>query len=218
MAVSQIDISNLALVELPASTIASINENSLSAIEARRCFGPVLMEFLEEFGYDMAITRAVLAQTSNARPAEWSFAYAVPDNMVFPLRLIPDFDATNGALVLLAGQSIAPVGGSLGPDPYRAPYVIAENILYCNEEAVTLEYVRDDPSITLFPPLMIRAMALEMAARMVMPILKSAKREEILMGKAELAKQRAIAANLNRKPTTHYLPTTEDERARDGWY
>lgn len=215
---SQLDVSNLALVEIPASTIVSVNENSLSAVEARRCFGPVVSEFLEEFGYDLAVTRDALAVTDNSRSSEWGYAYTAPSNMAFPLRLIPDFTSAAGAVVLLAGQTLAPVGNLAGPDPYRIPYIIAEGIIYANEPGATLEYVRDDPSLALFPAMMIRAIALEMAARMVMPLLKSESREKVLIGKAEVARQRAIAANLNRKPNSTQLPLTDDERARDGWY
>lgn len=217
MNLSQLEISNLAIVEIPTGTIASINENSLAAIEARRHFPVVVSEFLEEFGYDLAITRIALAETANARSSEWGYAYAVPSNMVFPLRLIPDFNAAAGSVVLLAGQTLAPVANLAGPDPYRIGYIIAENILYTNEPGASLEYVREDPSISLFPPMLIRAIALEMAARMVMPILKSETREKILMGKSELARQRAIAANLNRKPNSTMIPMSEEERARDGW-
>lgn len=218
MGLSQLDVSNMALVEIPAGTIASVNENSLSAVEVRRHFGPVVSEFLEEFGYDLAITRVVLAPTDNPRDFEWGYAYAVPSNMAFPLRLIPDYNASSGSLVLLAGQTLAPVGNMAGADPFRISYLIAEGVIYTNEPNVTLEFVRDDPSIALFPAMLIRAIALEMAARMVMPLLKSETRERVLIGKAEVARQRAIAANLNRKPTTDYYPVTEDERARDGWY
>lgn len=208
----------MALVSVPADTIASVNEQSQSAVEARRAFAPVVAEMLEEFGYDAAISRAALAPTTNPRLNEWAYAFALPANLAAPLKLLPANDAVAGSVVLLAGQTLAPSSAFAGIDPYRIHYEIAEDTLFANEPNAVLEYVRDDPSVALFSAMFIRAVALEMAARMVMPLLKDSKREAALMVKAENAKQRAVAANLNRKPNTAYIPLTEDERARTGDY
>ena len=71
--------------------------------------------------------------------------------------------------------------------------------------------------IQLFPASVARAIALELAARICVPILKSETREKTLIGKAELAKQRAQADNLNRRPNRDNDYVSEEERARNGW-
>lgn len=217
MPLSLLDIYNAALGECPAGTIASVSEKSQSAYECNRVGPQVIGEMVEEFHYDFAITRASLAVIGNDRGGEWSFAYAVPANMASPLRILPNIGTSGGTVPLLAGQTLAPViGASLG-DPFRIEYEIADDILYCNVPGALLEYVRTDVDVSKFPRLFVRACALEIAQRIVMPLLKSRERQRELAQAAEVMKQRAIADNLNRKPTSTYGYISYMELARDGY-
>ena len=217
MASSILDICNQALSECPAGTIASLSEKSQSAYEVNRAYPIVIAEFVEEFKFDFANTRAALAVIDNDRSGEWLWAYSVPANMGSPLRILPNLTTALGAFPLLAGQSLAPVIGMSPGDPFRIPYVIADGIIYCNAPEATLEFLRTDVDVTKFPALFARAAALEIAARIVMPLLKSRERQRELMQAAEVMKQRALAENLNRIPTTDYAVATEVEVARAGW-
>ena len=217
MPLSLLDIYNMALGECPAGTIASVSEKSQSAYEVNRVGPQVIAEMVEEFGYDFAITRATLAQVANDRAGEWSYAYAVPANMASPVRLLPNLSANLGAVPLLPGQTLAPViGGSFG-DPFRISFDIADDVIYCGQAGAMLEYIRTDVDVSKFPRLFVRAAGLEIAARIVMPLLKSRERQRELAQAAEVMKQRAIADNLNRKPTTTYGYVSDMELARDGW-
>lgn len=217
MPLSALDICNMALGECPAGTIASLAEKSQSAYEVARVYPQVIGEMVEEFAFDFAITRDVLAEVVNERAAEWSNAYAVPANMASPLRILPDLSGTGlGAVPLLVGQRLAPIGSTVG-DPFRIPYVIADEVIYASVPAATLEYVRTDVDVSRFPRLVVRAAALEIAARVVMPLLKSRERQRELAQAAEVMKQRAMADNLNRVPTTGWSYPSEVERARSGW-
>ena len=217
MPLSLLDIYNMALGECPVGTIASVSEKSQSAYEVNRVGPQVIGEMVEEFAYDFAITRTSLAVTDNDRGGEWSYAYAVPDNLASPLRLLPNIATSGGAVPLLAGQTLAPVVGEVFGDPFRVRYEIADNILYANVPDALLEYVRTDVDVSKFPRLFVRACALEIAQRIVMPLLKSRERQRELAQAAEMVKQRAIADNLNRKPTSNYGYISEMELARDGW-
>lgn len=217
MPLSLLDIYNAALEECPAGTIASVSEKSQSAYEVNRVGPQVIGEMVEEFAYDFAITRSSLAVVDNDRGGEWSYAYAVPDNLASPLRLLPNIATSGGTVPLLAGQTLAPVIGAAIGDPFRIPYEIADGILYASVPQALLEYVRTDVDVSKFPRLFVRACALEIAQRIVMPLLKSRERQRELAQAAEMVKQRAIADNLNRKPTTTYGYVSDMELARDGW-
>lgn len=217
MPLSLLDIYNAALGECPAGTIASVNEKSQSAYECNRVGPQVIGEMVEEFAYDFAITRTALALVNNDRSGEWAYAYAVPDNLASPLRVLPNIATPAGVVPILAGQSLAPVVGATLGDPFRIDYVIADDILYCGVAAAILEYVRTDVDVSKFPRLFVRACALEIAQRIVMPLLKSRERQRELAQAAEVMKQRAMADNLNRKPTTTYGYVSDMELARDGW-
>jgi len=214
---SLLDIYNAALGECPAGTIASVNEKSQSAYECNRVGPQVIGEMVEEFHYDFAVTRSGLAVVGNDRGGEWSFAYAVPANMASPLRILPNIGTSNGMVPLLAGQTLAPVIGASFGDPFRIEYEIADDILYCNVSGALLEYVRTDVDVSKFPRMFVRACALEIAQRIVMPLLKSRERQRELAQAAEVMKQRAIADNLNRKPSSTYGYLSEMELARDGY-
>lgn len=217
MPLSLLDIYNAALGECPAGSIASVNEKSQSAYECNRVGPQVIGEMVEEFHYDFAITRTALAVIGNTRGGEWSFAYAVPANLASPLRVLPNIATAGGLVPLLAGQTLAPVVGESFGDPFRVAYEIADDILYCNVPAALLEYVRTDVDVSKFPRLFVRACSLEIAQRIVMPLLKSRERQRELAQAAEVMKQRAIADNLNRKPTSTYGYISDMELARDGY-
>lgn len=217
MPISLLDIYNMALGECPVGTIASVNERSQSAYEVNRVGPQVIGEMVEEFGYDFAITREVMAETVNDRAGEWAHAYAVPSNMASPVRVLPNIATTAGVVPILAGQTLAPVIGEAFGDPFRIRYVIADDILYTGTSAAILEYIRTDVDVSKFPRMFVRACALEIAQRIVMPLLKSRERQRELAQAAEVMKQRAIADNLNRKPSTTYGYVSDMELARDGW-
>lgn len=217
MPLSLLDIYNMALGECPAGSIASVSEKSQSAYEVNRVGPQVIGEMVEEFGYDFAITRTALAQVGNDRSSEWAYAYAAPSNMASPLRMLPNLAGSMGNVPLLAGQTLAPViGGSFG-DPFRITFDIADEVIYCGVAGAMLEYIRTDVDVAKFPRLFVRAAGLEIAARIVMPLLKSRERQRELAQAAEVMKQRAIADNLNRKPTTTYGYISDMELAREGF-
>lgn len=217
MPLSLLDIYNMALGECPAGTIASVNEKSQSAYEVNRVGPQVIGEMVEEFAYDFAITRVALAAVGNDRAGEWGFAYAMPTNVASPLRVLPNITAGLGAVPLLAGQTLAPVVGEAFGDPFRIRYEIADEVIFTSVPMAMLEYVREDVDVAKFPRLFVRACALEIAQRIVMPLLKSRERQRELAQAAEMVKQRAIADNLNRKPSSTYGYVSEMELARDGF-
>lgn len=217
MARSQISICNGALDECPAGTINSIDEDDVGARACKRRYQPTLEDLLGEHDYDAAVRRTVLAVTTNDRPGEWRFAYAMPENVASPRRILPNYTASfvNSAYILQPGQQLW-TGIGFYPGNIGARYKVAGDKIYCDLEAAVLEYVSYDIRLSDFRPLFFRAFELELASRIVMPILKDRARQKELISMAEVARQRAMADDLNSSPDRTYDFLSEEAMVRIG--
>lgn len=220
MALDKIGICNEALAEVPADPIADFDEESLEAEWAGRRYGPALAFLLEQHDWKFPITRGALAAIDNDRPGEWAYAYALPSNCASELRLFPAYQNPSLAqLPLLAGQRLAPTYAYYFPvDILAYSYLIAGRTVYTNVQEAVLEYVRDDPSEATFSAMFTRALSLELASRLVMPIKKDPKRQGDLIKMAEVARDRAIADSRNRDPSEsrYDIFQNESQLAREG--
>lgn len=216
MARSQISICNGALDECPAGTINSIDEEDTGARACKRRYQPTLEDLLGEHDYDAAVRRVVLAQTTNDRVGEWGFAYAMPENVASPRRILPNYAANlsnDTAYVLQPGQHIW-IG--FFPENVGARYRVAGSKIYTHMPAAVLEYVSYDVRLADFRPLFFRAFELELASRIVMPILKDRARQKELISMAEVARQRAMADDLNSSPDRTFDFMSEEAAVRLG--
>jgi hypothetical protein len=199
---SRLEICNLALGHLPAAPIASIDENSLEARECRRYYPRVVADMLEgSHDWSFANQRVQLAAlATNDRPSEWLHAYALPSNIGNPVRVLPDFEGLGlGLPVPLPGEPYAEAWAVTG-GYFETPYIIEGTTLYSNVADATLEYAVNDIAGLNVSQLVATAMALDLAARLAVPVKKNSERESKLMAAAEMAWQRAIADDRNRHP------------------
>lgn len=198
---SRIGIKNEALAELPASRITAEDEASVEARETAAAYDDCKRDLLESHPWSFATRRAVLAEVTNPRSSEWLFAYAVPSDMASPRYLIPDLSAL-GLGLPIPGSSIPPyyeVWSGLNFGAY--PIFILENgVIYSNIETATLEYGVNNINESVMPGLFRRALALEIASRIVMPIKKDRQLKGDLIKQAEAQKSRAMAEDDNRHP------------------
>ncbi len=207
----RLGIWNQAVAELPASQIASLAENSLEARECRRFYPQIIAEMLEApHDWSFQNKREILAETTNDRPNEWAYAYAVPSDMATPIRIIPDLEALGlGLPVALSGEPYAETWASF-VTRYEAPYLIQNGKLYTNVETATLEYGINDITEAVIPALTVRAIAIDLASRLAMPVKKDKDLRQRLTQEAELWWQRAIADDENRQPSWYpdpgYIP------------
>lgn len=219
MALDKVAICNEALAELPTDAIATLEEDSVQAPWCARRYGPALAYLLELHDWKFPVSREPLALVANDRDAEWGYAYALPGNVASELRVIPSYTSAAASVPLLAGQRLAPTVAYFFPAAISAyQYLLAGPVLYTNVQDATLEYIRDDPGEATFSALFTRAFSLELAARLVMPILKSRERQGDLIKMAELARDRAIADARNSDPMESRYDQFENETqlARDG--
>lgn len=216
---SQLSICNGALDELPAGTIQSIDDpDDVGARACKRRYDAVLEDLLAEHEYDASIRRVALAETINDRAGEWAFCYQEPTGARTILRVLPNFTASfvGTAYTILAGQRNW-TGIGYYPDNLGALYRRAAGKIYTNVETAVCEYVSSEVELALFSPLFARAFELELAARIVMPVLKDRNRWKELVPMAETARQRAIAHDRNNSPQRYDGFPSEDAQARSGW-
>lgn len=217
-ALSQLDICNLALAHLPAAVITSINENSLEARECRRFYPHVIADMLDgPHDWSFANRRVALASLTNDRDKEWVYAYALPANLGSPVRVIPDLAGLGVAIpVPFPGEPYAE-GWAISGGYIETPYIIEGSTLYSNAQNATLEYTINDVAGIGISQLAIRALSLDLASRLVVPIKKDSERETKLLQAAEIAWQRAIADDRNRQPEIQGQYISESIGARRGY-
>lgn len=218
MARDKVSICNAALDELPAETIQSIDDvDSVGARACKRHYPNVLSDLLAEWDFEAAIRRVALAETDNDRDYEWSHAYVRPASIASPIRVLPYRAALDAAdVTVLPGQRLYPAGWGYFPENVGVRFALAGNKVYTHEPSAVLEYVTAEPDLGQMPQLFLRAMELELAARIVMPVIKNAKRQRELIVAAEAARQRAIADDRNNSPDRYDTVASEEALVRAG--
>jgi hypothetical protein len=218
-ALSRLHVCNLAVAHLPAEPISSLEENSLPARECRRFYPEVVSDMLEgPHDWSFANRRESLAlKAVNDRAQEWLYAYALPANMGTPIRVLPDLAAAGlGFPIPLPGEPFAETWASTGTY-IETPYIIEGDTLYSNSSGAILEFGVNDLTGIIVSQLVIRAMALDLAARLAIPVKKDSERESTLLNLAEGAWQRAIADDRNRQPEQSGQYISEAMAARRGY-
>jgi hypothetical protein len=207
MPFSQVDIANMALIEVPAPRISSFDDDTEEARNVRQVYQFCLELMLQAHDWDFEVQRASLTPlATNDRSNEWGYAYQLPSDGITPRVLRPADPGSTPSSTIVAGlQTVAypvcfPTESRLDPGLNLYPFTIANGILYTNLQNATLEYSVDNAGEGEFSALFANALALEIASRIVMPLRQDTKRQDYLIGKAEIARQRAIAADMNRVP------------------
>ena len=195
-----VDICNLALGDIRAPTITDIAEETVEAGQCAIYYPHCLGLLLDDYDWQFLKRIESLALfSSNERSTEWAYAYALPADFGKALRLIPgDATAVDTTLTLI------------DPDvPFRpsfwTSFIIENNVLYSNLSNVSLEYASNAADETVFPPLFREALRRLLAANLAVPIRDSRELEGDLLNMAEAARQKAIAADMNRAPRNEML-------------
>lgn len=204
-----LDLCNRALGQIAAGAIADFDEGSLEAREVVRFAQPLLDELADWTEWNWLVKREALAVVTNDRPAEWLYCYAIPADMAQPLAIR---EVEDDATVL----------PKFGPYPFPLQDSISIAFLnegsriYTNVESAVLVYTRKNITAADLPPLVQRAFELELGARIALPIKKDAKVAGYLSQQAEVARQRAIADEENKRQSTPRRYVSEAEYARAG--
>jgi len=206
-----IDLCNRALAAVAKGQIASIDEASLEARECKRFAQPLLNEIADWSDLiPLGRKRVALAELANDRSAEWLYRYAAPSDMAQPIA-IRSVEAAAASL---------PTGG-----PYNFPlqeaitlsFTHEEGAIYTNVPGATLIYTRNQIDVTELSPLMQKAFADELAARIAMPLTKDVKVAQTLANAAMYSRTAALTDEENKTDRRQIRFTSEAEYARMGY-
>lgn len=184
MTLSAVALCNLAMDEIPAKQIVSLNDNTVSAEVCLRQFPQAMGEVMEAGKWDFGIRRVALTQVQNDRSAKWGYAYAVPNDVALPLSIQPP---NTSGLTLVEGRSL--------------PFDFEGSVLWSNMEGAVLEYITRSPEYAGMSATFERAVALTLASRVVVKITGDAGKKRELLQEAEVFRSRALANSLNRNGT-----------------
>lgn len=194
MPYSKTELFNLALAEVPAAAVTSDTESSTEAKACRRFYDACLAELLDGYNWRWAIKQAVLAEVTNTRTDEWSYAYAVPSDCARPIAI---------AVPALTAEYPPGPGESYPTDLLNGrpiPFDIQGETLYTNQEEATLRYSRSDVTLEDLPPLAGKALYLDLAARVSGFLTQRDERKAALLQVAQVALERARVADRQRQP------------------
>jgi hypothetical protein len=190
-----ISVCNIALSEIRAPTVVSLDDGSTEANACAIHYDDCLQLLLEYHEWGFATVRSTLAALDvNDRAGNWLYAYASPS------------DIASSAVIVDPGQ--VPISGVYYPWPYLWPrppfalsdFVISGDTVYSNLQGALLQYVSRDIEEEHMPAMFKRALALELASRLAITLRDDRAMKGDLIQQAEAAKRRAMAEDLNRYP------------------
>lgn len=204
VAPSQIDICNRALGRIRSPAISSINDASPQAQQCRIFYQSIVDAMLNgphDWSFANQRVQMALAGT-NDRPYEWLYAYSLPANCASPIRALPD-PATCGMAfpIQVPGEPYSETWAFF--NSIAVPYEIEDQILYTNAQNAWLDYTINSLDGVVMSALCGRAIEIELAALLAVPLKGDSTREKELLAQSELAWQKAIADDRNRQPQTY---------------
>jgi hypothetical protein len=205
MAIS-ITICNLALGEIRAPAIADITEDSIEAQNCARYYPQCLKLMLERYNWSFATRICALAEfTVNPRATEWLHAYALPSDMAYAKRLVP-----NG----VAGGVPLDSRFRAWPSEWGQAYIVEAGVLYSNVQNAILEYSAIDIPEAVMPAMFTDALTYYLAARLAVPLRDSRQIKGEMLQQAEAAIHRAMADDANRQQQRDVVAVDEVTAAR----
>lgn len=173
---SATDICNIGLGYVGAdATVANISppDGSVEAGHCARLYPIARKELLEVAAWRFAKTRVALAEVTNDSTI-WAYAYALPSDMIRPLRILP--------LALLSASSLAWSSTLENPDWALVDAIFTEkgssnfdiegSVLRTDEPDAVLLYTRDVTDTTKFSPIFVSSFGMLMAAYLAGPLIK----------------------------------------------
>ncbi len=187
MTLSAVQICNLALDEIPASPLVSMDDTTVVAQICRRQFPQALGEVMEAGAWDFARKTVRLTRIGEATSPYWKYKFQMPTDMAMPLSVNAWFDGW--------------IGEPFVTDSEEFSY--SDGTVWAVSDDVVLEYITLNPAYARMSKTFERALALTLAARLAMPIKRDPAIKARLMQEAEVYRDRALARSLNKNQNTY---------------
>lgn len=189
MAWSAVDICNLALTRLGASSISSLDETSTEAVKAKAVYDHVREATLRALPWGWATRTRALAQTAQTVPP-WAFAYAYPSDCLEARRLVD------------------PTSRNRHPPFTRASGGDGARLICTDLPRAVLVYTATITDLSVADPLFRDAMAWRLAAELAWPLTNSTDRANSTVKMYQTAIAQAAVANGNEAQAPEPDPAT----------
>lgn len=199
MALTKVDILNIALDRIGAKGISAETDKHESARIASRHYEFVLNDLLTRNDWSFAKTGIVLSPTTNTPINGYSYQFQLPGNFLHVVRVTP--------------QGMAELR-----QPQHYEYEIHDGYIYTNITPIYLLYINKDVfnSTHKFPPYFAQALALAVAASMLTVFEPSQSGIEMYTTLAERALKKAIYLD-SRMKSRMQVPNGVTQHARLGY-
>ena len=181
MALSQVQIVNLALTKLGQDRVVAITDDTEAARVMRSMWDMTLDTTLASFPWKFAIKRVELAALADAPlGTEWTLQYTLPDECLRLVQVGEDWAFYN---------------------PTTPLFTLEGGVLLSNEPApLFVRYVQRITNVGLWPPLFGRVMAMQLAADASEKLTTSNSKFEAAMLALEVAVKEARRQNAIERP------------------
>jgi hypothetical protein len=148
---SQVQICNLALIEIGAERIQALTDASQEARECNAIYDLMRDELLEGYNWPFARGRATLAQNAEGPDFGYEYSFALPGDC-------------------LRALSVKERPGDASHEPI---WTVEGRDLLTDLDEINLRYIKKANDPGQYPPSFVRAFALKMAAMLAMSVAKS---------------------------------------------
>lgn len=166
MAMSDVALCARAMIKIGAAPIASFADGTVESEVAGALYPQVRDVLLSAYGWSFASGQAVLARLSGQPLADYTYAYALPNDFL---------------------RAVSAGSGNRGRG---LNYRIAAGALHTNAADVMLSYIFR-PQEDVFPPYFDQALIVRLAADFCIPVTENTTRAEVLDAMAEREFMRA---------------------------
>ncbi len=171
MAATILEICNQALLYLGAQPITELNDTGTPNRYCNALYAQCRKELLQRHPWGFAIQEAELVeQSDDAEDTTWGYGFDLPEDYLRAL--------------LINGDR-------------TAEFQVRGGYLWCDSDEVTLRYIFDEDTVTVFPPLFVAAYAYLIASRIALPITGDAKIVQTVTMLAVQAFHEAATADAN---------------------
>jgi len=211
---SDVEISNMALAHI--GDIANISSLTEQSVQAQYCsaYLPIARDtLLEMHTWRFASVRQSLALVGSTI-SEWTYAYAVPANMLKALAVhavdaISDYSAPLLTNPLIPSMNLVRSYGAYTPQPFVIEVdANGVDVIYTNQVTATLRYTQRVTNSAKFPPLFVMALSWHLASLLAGSIIKGKEgaaesKRCLVMMQQYLAQAREADTNNSSDPVQH---------------
>jgi hypothetical protein len=204
---SATSLCNMALGMVSESkVISSLDDPGRNAQACKRWYKPVVARLLEMHHWGLATRHETLLEVTNTRSNEWLYAYAVPDDMAFPVGIALE----NGTSSVSYYRGLA----GLIAMAYGKPIFQYHNgVIFSNLQG-ELEYVAFDITEADFTASFADIVVLMLASRLALELPKDYNLSKALADDAHGKINLAITSNLNSGNRQYGMNVSEAELVR----